>query len=87
VELASGEVVLADRVYVCAGPEASTRLLLHSGVGDRAAAHWDACSIPCTVHNADVGKDYHDHPTRASYLSRRVIRLAVNAPPPPPRGS
>lgn len=66
VELANGEVVLADRVYVCAGPEASTRLLLHSGVGDRSAAQWDSCSIPCTVHNADVGKGYHDHPTRTS---------------------
>jgi choline dehydrogenase-like flavoprotein len=65
VELASGEVVAADRVYVCAGPEASTRLLLHSGVGDRAASQWESCGVPCVVHNAAVGQGYHDHPTGA----------------------
>jgi hypothetical protein len=87
VELADGEVVLADRVYVCAGPEASTRLLLHSGVGDRSAAHWDACSIPCTVHNAGVGKGYHDHPTRtSSHHHAAVLSSRRDAPTPPPCG-
>ena len=49
VRLANGTLVKASVVHLCAGPEASTRILLNSGVGDPDDDQWATFNIPHKV--------------------------------------